>query len=47
MNLQADNSSSAHLASSVSHWLDGLRGGDSVAAQELWNRYFARLVSVA
>lgn len=47
MNLQADNSSSAHLASSVSHWLDGLRAGDSVAAQELWNRYFARLVSVA
>ncbi|RIK73563.1 MAG: RNA polymerase subunit sigma-70 [Planctomycetota bacterium] len=32
---------------SVSHWLDGLRAGDSVAAQELWNRYFARLVAVA
>ena len=32
---------------SVSHWLDGLRTGDSVAAQELWNRYFARLVAVA
>lgn len=32
---------------SVSHWLDGLRRGDSLAAQELWNRYFARLASVA
>jgi len=32
---------------SVSHWLDGLREGDSVAAQELWNRYFSRLASVA
>lgn len=32
---------------SVSHWLDGLRHGDSAAAQELWNRYFARLVAVA
>lgn len=32
---------------SISHWLDGLREGDSVAAQELWNRYFARLVTVA
>lgn len=32
---------------SVSHWLDGLRKGESVAAQELWNRYFARLVAVA
>lgn len=32
---------------SISHWLDGLRKGDSLAAQELWNRYFARLVAVA
>ena len=32
---------------SVSHWLDGLREGDSVAAQELWDRYFARLATVA
>lgn len=32
---------------SVSHWLDGLREGDSMAAQELWDRYFARLASVA
>jgi DNA-directed RNA polymerase specialized sigma24 family protein len=27
--------------------LHGLRTGDNVAAQELWNRYFARLVAVA
>jgi len=32
---------------SVSHWLEGLRNGDSVAAQELWNRYFSQLVQVA
>jgi RNA polymerase sigma factor (sigma-70 family) len=32
---------------SVSHWLDGLRAGESVAAEELWNRYFARLVALA
>jgi RNA polymerase sigma factor (sigma-70 family) len=32
---------------SVSIWLDELREGDSVAAQELWNRYFARLAMVA
>lgn len=32
---------------SVSHWLEGLREGDSVAAQELWDRYFARLATVA
>ena len=32
---------------SVSHWIEGLRDGDSVAAQELWNRYFARLAAVA
>jgi DNA-directed RNA polymerase specialized sigma24 family protein len=32
---------------SVIHWLDGLKVGESVAAQELWNRYFARLVAVA
>ena len=32
---------------SVSHWLDGLRDGDANAAQELWDRYFARLTAVA
>lgn len=35
------------LRGSVSHWLDGLKQGDSVAAQELWNRYFSRLAAVA
>jgi RNA polymerase sigma factor (sigma-70 family) len=40
-----DHLSDAH--GSVSHWLDGLRAGDSLAAQELWNRYFARLTAVA
>ncbi len=32
---------------SVSHWLDLLRGGDDVAAQQLWERYFQRLVLLA
>lgn len=31
----------------VRHWLDGLRGGDDVTAQELWNQYFARLALFA
>jgi RNA polymerase sigma factor (sigma-70 family) len=47
MNYSASDPSGPRSAGSVSHWLDGLRAGDSVAAQELWNRYFARLVSVA
>lgn len=32
---------------SVSHWLIDLREGDSLAAQQLWNRYFAQLVPIA
>ena len=32
---------------SVTCWLDGARDGDSAATQELWNRYFARLVGLA
>ena len=32
---------------SVTHWLDGLKAGESVAAQALWNRYFGQLVAVA
>lgn len=32
---------------SVTHWLDGLKEGESLAAQSLWNRYFAQLVAVA
>ena len=32
---------------SVTHWLDGLKAGESLAAQALWNTYFAQLVSVA
>lgn len=44
-----DDSATPPYAShgSVSHWLDGLRDGDSVAAEQLWNRYFARLVPIA
>src|SRR5262245_48391750 len=32
---------------SVTTWLDGLKAQHDVAAQELWNRYFAQLVVVA
>ncbi|HET6409020.1 MAG TPA: ECF-type sigma factor [Chthoniobacteraceae bacterium] len=32
---------------SVAHWLDGVRNGNREAAEELWNRYFARLAVVA
>ncbi len=36
-----------HDQGSVSHWLEGIKHGDSRSAQELWDRYFARLVKVA
>jgi DNA-directed RNA polymerase specialized sigma24 family protein len=32
---------------SVSHWLDGLKGGDDADVQRLWDRYFDRLVRLA
>jgi DNA-directed RNA polymerase specialized sigma24 family protein len=32
---------------SVTHWLDQLKGGDPAAAQNLWERYFQRLVNLA
>ena len=32
---------------SVTHWFEGLRQGDSVAAQALWQRYFPALVRLA
>jgi RNA polymerase sigma factor (sigma-70 family) len=32
---------------SVSHWIQDLKQGDSLAAQQLWNRYFSQLVRVA
>jgi RNA polymerase sigma factor (sigma-70 family) len=32
---------------SVTTWLDGLKAQNDSAAQELWNRYFAQLVSLA
>ncbi len=28
----------------VTHWMDELKAGDEIAAQELWQRYFVRLV---
>jgi DNA-directed RNA polymerase specialized sigma24 family protein len=31
----------------VTHWIGQLKGGDARAAQELWQRYFARLVALA
>lgn len=32
---------------SVSHWINALNGGDDVAVQQLWQRYFHRLVALA
>jgi DNA-directed RNA polymerase specialized sigma24 family protein len=32
---------------SVSRWLESLRAGDHAAAQQLWERYFRRLVGLA
>src|SRR5262245_66489186 len=32
---------------SVTHWIDGLRAGESVAARKLWENYFHRLVELA
>src|SRR5262245_56084849 len=32
---------------SVTHWIHQLKGGDTDAAQKLWERYFARLVGLA
>lgn len=32
---------------SVTHWLTQLQGGDGAAAQQLWERYFRRLVGLA
>jgi hypothetical protein len=32
---------------SVTHWLGQLKAGDHATAQELWQRYFRRLVVLA
>jgi DNA-directed RNA polymerase specialized sigma24 family protein len=31
---------------SVTHWVTALRSGDQAAAEQLWNRYFIRLVTL-
>ena len=37
----------ANSSGSITHWLEGLKVGESTAAQELWNQYFTQLVAVA
>ncbi len=32
---------------SVSHWIEGVKEGDSFAARQLWERYFEKLVRLA
>src|SRR5215472_4676449 len=32
---------------SVTHWLAGVKGGDPVAVERIWHRYFASLVRLA
>jgi DNA-directed RNA polymerase specialized sigma24 family protein len=34
-------------AGSITHWLEKLQAGDHAAAQQLWERYFHRLVGLA
>lgn len=41
------SSPSISSASSVSQWLNQLKAGDRGGAQELWQRYFHRLVGLA
>jgi RNA polymerase sigma factor (sigma-70 family) len=35
------------MSASVTTWIGKLKSGDSVAAQQLWQRYYARLVRLA
>lgn len=35
------------LSQTVTHWIHGLRGGDEQSADELWRRYFRKLVALA
>ena len=35
------------LEASVTLWIEGLRQGDRLSAQQMWERYFAQLVQVA
>ena len=32
---------------SITHWIPALKNGDSVAAREIWSRYYAKLVGLA
>src|SRR5271157_3145148 len=32
---------------SITHWISGLKSGDAESAQQVWERYFARLVRMA
>src|SRR5271156_1244075 len=32
---------------SITRWITGMKGGDLAAAQPLWERYFARMVTLA
>ena len=35
------------LENSVSQWLDGVKAGDSASIEQLWQRYFEKLVRLA
>ena len=32
---------------SITRWIGGLKAGDEAAAQQLWERYFSRMVGLA
>ena len=35
------------ISGSVTDWIDGLRAGEAIAAEKLWNAYFHRMVTLA
>jgi DNA-directed RNA polymerase specialized sigma24 family protein len=42
-----DTATGASTLESVTRWVDGLRQGDELAAQRLWERFFLRMVGLA
>lgn len=42
-----DTATGASSLESVTRWVDGLRQGDELAAQRLWERFFLRMVGLA
>lgn len=43
----SDDATAGNAGGSVSRWIGDLKEGDALAAQEIWERYFQRLVRLA